>query len=71
MIYLAYIKNLSQRYEIRVMCDNFYNKLNNIYHNSNAKNNCGKKCLHKNTNNKGVLKKNSSLPFIHQKFSSK
>ena len=53
------------------MCDNFYNKLNSIYNNSNSKNKHGKNHLYKNNNPERVLKKNSSLPFIHKKFSSK
>ena len=53
------------------MCDNFYNKLNNIYHNSDSKNKHWKNHLYKNINREKVLKKNSSLPTIHKKFSSK
>ena len=53
------------------MCDNFYNKLNNIYHKTNSKNKHGKNNLYKNTNRARALKKNSSLPVIHKKFSSK
>lgn len=53
------------------MCDNFYNKLNSIYHKTNSKNNHRKNHLYKSINKERVLIKNSSLPDIHEKYSSK
>ena len=53
------------------MCDNFYNKLNSIYHKKKKKNNHRKNHLYKSINKERVLIKNSSLPDIHEKYSSK
>lgn len=69
-IFLAHIKNISERYEIREMCNNFYNKLNNIY--NGAKNNNGNNLLYKSSCSKGgeiknFNKKNRSLPAIRGK----
>ena len=70
LYYLAHIKNISERYEIREMCNNFYNKLNHIYNGS--KNNNGNHLLHKSSSLKGediksFNKKNRSLPAIRRK----
>lgn len=68
---IAYIKNISQRYEIQVMCDNFYNKLKYIYNNTNTKNKFGKNGIFEISKQKGGLKKTRSLPFIKFKKISK
>ena len=56
------------------MCNNFYNKLNNIY--NGAKNSNGHNLLHKSSSTNGqeiknFNKKNKSLPAIRRKSKSK
>lgn len=73
MNFLAHIKNISRRYEIREMSNKFYNKLNNIYNNTKNK---GGNLLYRSSSVKGeeiskLNQKNKSLPAIPRNKKSK